>query len=63
MPSFLVSFTVYILACLIVAVGSTRRMIGFWGGLAMSVLLTPVAGALILVLTRPRRPKPKPADP
>ncbi len=55
MPSALVPFFVYILACLIVAVTASRRTIGFWGGVALSVVVTPLLAAVILVLTRPRR--------
>jgi hypothetical protein len=42
------------LACLIVALVSSRRLIGFWGGLALSVVFTPVLAVVLLVLTRPR---------
>jgi len=35
-------------------VGSTRR-IGFWGGVLFSILLTPLGGFLVTLLSGPRR--------
>jgi UPF0716 family protein affecting phage T7 exclusion len=43
--------------------GSTRR-IGFWLALILAIVLTPVGGFLVALLSGPRRfkdPKPKPA--
>ncbi len=45
---------VYALACLIVALVSSRRLIGFWGGLVLAIVFTPVLAVVVLVLTRPR---------
>jgi UPF0716 family protein affecting phage T7 exclusion len=42
-------------------VGSTRRL-GFWWTLLLSLLVTPVGGFIVAVLSGPRRPKePEPA--
>lgn len=42
-------------------VGSTRRL-GLWWTLLVSVLLTPIGGFLVAVLTGPRRPR-RPSQP
>ena len=44
-------------------VGTTRRL-GFWLSLAAAVLLTPIGGFVLAVLSGPRRysPRPRPAE-
>ena len=39
--------------------GSTRR-IGFWLALLASILLTPIGGLVLTVLSGPPKPEPKP---
>ena len=43
---------VYLLACAIVgAIGHRHRWLGFWGVFAVSVLLTPLVGAIVIILS------------
>ena len=39
-------------------VGGTRRL-GFWPSVLLSVVLTPIGGVLVAVLSGPKRIKPK----
>ncbi|HEX8618833.1 MAG TPA: hypothetical protein VF911_14715 [Thermoanaerobaculia bacterium] len=45
---------VYIAACLIVAFIARHRLLGFWGALLCSLLLTPIFVAIVLILFTPR---------
>ena len=54
---------IYLLICLIVALFSARRLIGFWGGLVLAVVITPLLAAVVLVLTRPHSGRSNPIKP
>ena len=45
---------VYIAACLTVAFIARRRLLGFWGALLVSLLLTPLLVAIFLLLFTPK---------
>ncbi len=51
-------FFIYILPVvtilLVGAVGSTRR-IGFWAALILAILLTPIGGGIVALISGPRR--------
>lgn len=51
-------FFIYILPVVLVlvvgALGSTRR-IGFWAALILAILLTPIGGGIVALLSGPRR--------
>ena len=53
-------FLVYLLPVLtVLAVGllGTTRRIGFWLAIIFSVVLTPIGGFILALLSGPRRPK------
>jgi hypothetical protein len=43
---------VYLSLCLMIAYFGRRRTMGFWGMFFGSIVLTPLIGFLILILTR-----------
>ncbi len=45
----------YLLSCILVAYLGRMRAIGFWGFLALSLLLTPIPVLLVLLITLPRK--------
>jgi hypothetical protein len=47
---------VYLLLCFIVAIAGMNRKLGFWGYFFVSILLTPIVG-LLMVLVSDRRPE------
>jgi UPF0716 family protein affecting phage T7 exclusion len=51
-------FFIYILPVVLVlvvgALGSTRR-IGFWAALILAILLTPIGGGIVALISGPRR--------
>jgi len=54
-------FFTYVLPVLtVLAVGllGTTRRIGFWAALLLSVLLTPIGGFLVTLISGPKRPRP-----
>lgn len=53
MPIFIV---LYVLLSLVVAVVGRSRMMGFFGSLLFSLVLTPIVMVVILLLTAPRHP-------
>jgi hypothetical protein len=53
MQGFIVPLIAYILACTIIGVAANRRALGFWGGVILAVVITPVLALLILIVTRP----------
>lgn len=53
MPIFI---ALYILLSLVVAVVGRTRMMGFFGSLLFSLVLTPLLMVVILLLTAPRDP-------
>lgn len=55
-------FIGFVLFCLFIGLLGSHRRFGFWGYFFLSILLTPVAGLLALVLTSPD-PRPGPRRP
>lgn len=51
-PQFL---AIYIVASLIVAVISSNRKLGFWGGFLLSILVTPLIMYLFLYISGVRK--------
>ena len=49
---------IYILFCLLVASAAKNVTIGFWGVLIMSIFLTPLLTAILVLILRPQ-PKEK----
>ena len=47
------------LVIVVALAGSTRRL-GFWATLVLSILLTPLGGFIIALISGPRQRKPKP---
>jgi len=56
MPFFIVILPV-VLVVTVGLLGSTRR-IGFWLGLILGIVLTPVGGALVALISGPKKYKP-----
>ncbi|ATB42412.1 hypothetical protein CYFUS_007890 [Cystobacter fuscus] len=51
---------IYVLLCLLVGVlGRERRSMGLWGWFFFSLLLTPLVGAITLLLLGPVAPPPQ----
>lgn len=48
-----------VLTALAVGLLGTTRRVGFWGGLILSILLTPIGGFIVTLISGPRRP-PRP---
>ncbi len=46
---------VYLLLCLLLGVIGRDRPFGLWGSFFLSILLTPLGGALVLLLVGPSR--------
>lgn len=44
------SILIYLLICLLVGLATRNKVVGFWGGLLMSILFTPLLVALGLIL-------------
>ncbi|MCB9040570.1 MAG: hypothetical protein H6557_28420 [Lewinellaceae bacterium] len=53
----LVLIFIYLLLCWLVAFGGKHTRLGFYGVLIVSILLTPLAVAIFIVLFQPRRKK------
>ncbi len=54
-------FFVYVLPVLtVLAVGQlgTTRRVGFWGALILSVILTPIGGFIVTLISGPKRLRP-----
>lgn len=58
----LISLGIYLSFCILVAYVGRRAFIGFWGVFVMSILLTPLLTAILIVLLRPRRRKKRLED-
>jgi len=50
---------VYLFLCLIVAISGMRRKLGFWGYLFASILLTPIVGFLLVLISGTKRETPE----
>jgi hypothetical protein len=50
---------IYLLLCLLVGVLGRGRSMGVWGWFFFSVLLTPLVGALALLILGPATPPPQ----
>jgi hypothetical protein len=46
---------IYFVLCLIAALFGVRRLIGFWGTLFLSIMLTPLVMLIMLLLTAPKK--------
>jgi hypothetical protein len=55
-------FIVFLPVITVLAVGilGTTRRLGFWPSVILSILLTPLGGFLIALISGPKRKKPKP---
>lgn len=55
-------FIVFLPVVTVLAVGilGTTRRLGFWASVILSLLLTPLGGLVIALLSGPKRKKPKP---
>lgn len=45
---------VYLAFCLLVAFSGRKVRIGFWGVLVLSILITPLIAAILIVILRPK---------
>jgi hypothetical protein len=50
-----IAIGVYFVLCLIAALFGIKRLIGFWGTLFLSVMLTPLVMLVMLLLTAPKK--------
>ncbi len=50
---------IYLIFCVLVAYAGRQVAIGFWGVLVMSIFLTPLLTAILIVILRPRSKKKK----
>lgn len=48
-------FILYILLCISVGLLGKQRAFGFWGFLILSLFISPIAGFIILLITKPRQ--------
>jgi fucose permease len=46
---------IYLFFCILVAIAGSNAKIGFWGVLFMSLFLTPLFTAILIVILRPRK--------
>ena len=51
----------WIVLCLLVGFAGRRRALGFWGFFILSLVLSPVVMAVVLLLTQTIRPKKRSA--
>lgn len=49
-----IAIAIYAVLCVIAGLFGIRRLIGFWGTLFLSVMLTPVIMLVMLLLTAPK---------
>ena len=57
-PSRLVDYVFPVVEVLAVGLLGRERRIGSWGALILSVILTPIGGLLVTLLSGPRPPSP-----
>lgn len=51
--------SVYLFFCLLVASAAKNVTVGFWGVLVISILLTPILTAILVLVLRPKPNKKK----
>jgi fumarate reductase subunit C len=50
-----IAIAIYFVLCLIAGVFGMRRVIGFWGTLFLSVMLTPLIMLVMLLMLAPKK--------
>ena len=50
-----IAIAAYFVLCLIAGLFGMKRLIGFWGTLFLSVMLTPLLMLIMLLLTAPKK--------
>jgi hypothetical protein len=47
-------FAIYLASCLLIGIFGRRRKLGFWGYFFGSIVLTPLMGLLLVIVSAPR---------
>ncbi|HWI20963.1 MAG TPA: hypothetical protein VNT81_24580 [Vicinamibacterales bacterium] len=50
-----IAIAIYLVLCLIAGLFGMRRVIGFWGTLFLSVMLTPLIMLIMLLMLAPKK--------
>ncbi len=50
-----IAIAIYLVLCLIAGLFGMRRVIGFWGTLFLSVMLTPLVMLVMLLMLAPKK--------
>jgi hypothetical protein len=50
-----IAIAIYLVLTVVAGLFGARRILGFWGTLVLSVILTPLVTIVVLLLTAPRR--------